>query len=234
MLPNLVTTILSVTSIVTGSHLTNYQNSDTYRRLSSPVVIGAQYHDSDSYRRPSYDPLFVESDSFRGHDQSVRSPVTVSSPSPLNYHPYQQYPYFPSLTPTPTPTRSPIPSLTPTRSPIPSPSPSPYAYPFPPIPTYPPTTPREILRQPQAPLLTHKAAPAITFLDPDPLTSPASPQHIEIRHRSFTPRPLTQDAHQPESDQENHQTRPEPITSEINEEASKIGKYFFSQLNILI
>ena len=62
----------------------------------------------DPYSRSSrsgFDPIFVDSDSFRRpapHPALVRSPspapITVSSPSP--YHNYRQYPYFSHLTPT--------------------------------------------------------------------------------------------------------------------------------------
>ena len=109
---------------------------------------------------PYQDKIFIDSDSFRAHPAHVRSPVTVSSPSPNNYHPYQQYPYYPSLS-----------SVTPTRPPAPGSPAPPATYPFPPIPTYPP-----------APL--HHSVPAITFLD-----EPRTNDHIEVRHRSFTPRP---------------------------------------------
>merc|ERR1740129_743108 len=90
--------------------------------------------------RPDFDPIFVDSNSFRRpgpHPALVRSPsptpgpITVSSPSP--YHTYHQYPYFSHLSPTNRPL---VPSPS---SPSPSPSPSPYDYPLPPIPTYPPS-----------------------------------------------------------------------------------------------
>ena len=162
MLLNTVVTVTISSQLVSSSHLTNYQNSDTYRRPAA-----AQYN---------IDPIFVESDTFRGHDQYARSPVTVTSPSPQHYHPYQQYPYYPSLTPsTPSPPRTPVPT--------------PFTYPYPPIPTYPtPVAPVAPLAPAVARLPGH--TPAITFLDPDPL----EPDQIEVRHRSFTPRPPTQEA----------------------------------------
>ena len=94
-----------------ANHLYNYDHVyDPYSRASRS--------------QPAFDPVFVESDSFRrppGHLALVRSPtptpgpITVSSPSP--YHNYQQYPYFSHLTPTNRPL-VPAPS-----SPSPSPSP---------------------------------------------------------------------------------------------------------------
>ena len=166
VVPLVTVTITSqLSQLVSGSHLTNYQNSDNYRR---PAVAPSP--------APLYniDPIFVESDTFRGHDQYARSPVTVTSPSPQHYHPYQQYPYYPSLTPsTPSPPRSP--------------APTPFSYPYPPIPTYP--TPLAPLG-PVAAVRSPGHTPAITFLDPDPLEQVAHDQ-IEVRHRSFTPRPPT-------------------------------------------
>ena len=73
-----------------------------------------------------------------------------------------------------------------------SPSP-PVTYPFPPIPTHPPipTIPTHppiptIPSHPPVVQQYHHSAPAITFLD-----EPAPHDNIQIRHRSFTPRPVT-------------------------------------------
>lgn len=111
------------------------------------------------------DKIFLERDALTLHQQTVRSPLTLTSPFPY------KYPYYPALTAS----SLPPPQLR-----------SKYDYPFPPIPTYPPSPhPITTTTTSRPPLLPR--APAITFLDPEPSLG----AHIEVRHRSFTPRPQT-------------------------------------------
>ena len=134
----------------------------TANHLQGPQLYG--------YSRPARpalareDKIFLERDALTLHQQSVRSPITLTSPFPY------KYPYYPALTGTSLPPAQLRPK---------------YDYPFPPIPTYPPS-PRPSTTTRRPPLLP--PAPAITFLDPEPEIAPS---HIEVRHRSFTPRPQT-------------------------------------------
>ena len=119
-----------------------------------------QFYSYEGHGLAREDKIFLDREALTAHQQSVRSPLSLTSPFPY------KYPYYSALTGT---------SLSPS---LPPPQPrSKYDYPFPPIPTYPPSTTR-------APLLPR--APAITFLDPEPDVAP----HIEVIPRSFTPRPV--------------------------------------------
>ena len=148
-----------VSSLVTSLACIACSGLALANHLQTPQFYG--YHGPALPARAREDKIFLERDALTLHQQSVRSPLSHTSPYPY------KYPYYPALTAT----SLPPPQLRPN-----------YDYPFPPIPTFPPTTTTTTTRPPLLP-----PAPAITFLDPEPSIG----SHIEVRHRSFTPRPQT-------------------------------------------